>query len=61
MFLFSIFLSLSHSEIEISSCENYTRKITFENGTKDEFPCIICLIGQYTTYYKNGYFKLFNL
>ena len=53
LFLFSIFLSLSHSEIEFGSCENNTRKITFENGTIYEFPCIICPIGQYTTYYEN--------
>ena len=53
IFLFSIFLPISHSEIEISSCENYTRQIIFENGTIDEFPCIICPVGQYTTYYEN--------
>ena len=51
--LFSKFFSLSHSEIEISSCENNTRKITLENGTINELPCIICPIGQYTTFSEN--------
>ena len=52
IFLFLLFLSLVHSEIELSSCENNTRKIKLENGTIETFPCIFCPVGQYTHYYE---------
>ena len=52
-YLISIFLPLPNSEIEISSCENFPRKIIFDNGTIEDFPYIKCPVGQYMIYYDN--------
>ena len=50
-FLLLLILSIYiHSEIELSYCQNNTRKIIFENGEIKEYPCIFCPIGEYTTY-----------
>ena len=48
--LFSFFFKLYYSEIEYSSCENNVRIVFFEDGSTQEFPCIFCPAGQYTTY-----------
>ena len=52
IFLILIILSLALSEIEFTQCENNTRKIIFENGTSETFPCISCPVGQYTNYFE---------
>lgn len=53
IFIFLLLLILSiyiHSEIELSYCQNNTRKIILENGEIKEYPCIFCPIGEYTSY-----------
>ena len=51
-FLFFSFLISIHSEIQYSTCNNGTRTLIFEDRTRQEFDCIPCPIGQFTTYNK---------
>ena len=54
IFIISIYIIISHSETEFSSCIDGIRKILLEDGETKEHPCISCPENQYTTFDGNN-------